>query len=93
MKKMLMVFIIGLFVACGLMAQAPGDTLWTRTYGQPDMVVDVAYSVQQTTDDGYIVGGFTWDLITFATNFYLVKTNSNGDTLWTPTYGGPCDGG
>ena len=91
MKKMLMVFIIGLFVACGLMAQAPGDTLWTRTYGQPDMVMDVAFSVQQTTDGGYIVGGLTWNLITYAANFYLVKTNSNGDTLWTRTYGGTSD--
>jgi len=63
-----------------------GDTLWTRTYGGSSD--DYAYSVQQTTDGGYIVAGYTDSFGAGNRDFYLVKTNSLGDTLWTRTYGG-----
>ena len=66
-----------------------GDTLWTRTYGGSDD--DWAYSVQQTADGGYIVAGYTYSFGAGDDDFYLVKTNSQGDTLWTRTYGGSGD--
>jgi hypothetical protein len=62
-----------------------GDTLWTRTYGGSNS--DVAYSVQQTSDGGYIVTGFTNSLGAGSSDVYLIKTNDLGDTLWTRTYG------
>jgi uncharacterized delta-60 repeat protein len=63
-----------------------GDTLWTRTFGGSSW--DVANSVQQTADGGYIVAGYTESFCAGCWEFYLVKTNSLGDTLWTRTYGG-----
>jgi len=66
-----------------------GDTLWTRTYGGTDY--DEGYSVQQTTDGGYIVAGETSSYGAGFEDVYLIKTNSSGDTLWTRTYG--TDGG
>jgi hypothetical protein len=63
-----------------------GDTLWTRTYGGADQ--DCGYSVQQTTDGGYVVAGVTASFGAGSGDVYLVKTNSFGDTLWTRTYGG-----
>ena len=63
-----------------------GDTLWTRTYG--GSLDDGAYSIQQTTDEGYIVAGSTLSFGAGGYDFYLVKTNSQGDTVWTRTYGG-----
>jgi len=63
-----------------------GEPLWTRTYGGSS--TDQAYSVQQTADGGYIVAGRTWSFGAGYDDFYLVKTNSQGDTLWTHTYGG-----
>ncbi|MFH1010392.1 MAG: hypothetical protein V1784_04055 [bacterium] len=63
-----------------------GDTLWTRTYGGSG--IDEASSVQQTTDGGYIVAGYTWSFGAGNYDFYLVKTNSQCDALWTRTYGG-----
>jgi len=66
-------------------ANASGDTLWTRTYGGAG--VDVSFSVQQTSDTGYIVAGETSSFGN-AYQVYLIKTNASGDTLWTRTYGG-----
>ena len=63
-----------------------GDTLWTSTYGGTGM--ERAYAVQQTTDGGYILAGYTASFGAGLEDFYLVKTDSNGDTLWTQTYGG-----
>jgi hypothetical protein len=64
-----------------------GDTLWSRTYGGSER--DVGLSVQQTTDGGYIVAGFTYSFgVGDYNDIYLIKTDSNGDTLWTRTYGG-----
>ncbi|MGB3480219.1 MAG: hypothetical protein WBB67_13805 [bacterium] len=65
---------------------ASGDTLWTRTYGGTSY--DCGYSVQQTSDGGYIIAGRTWSFGTGEYDVYLIKTNASGDTLWTRTYGG-----
>ncbi len=65
---------------------ANGDTLWTRTYGN---AVDYhkGYSVQQTNDGGYVIAGITENSTSVPVHIYLIKTNSNGDTLWTKSYG------
>jgi hypothetical protein len=49
---------------------------------------DEAYSVQQIADGGYIVAGLTSSSGAGLSDFYLVKTNSYGEPLWTRTYGG-----
>ena len=61
-----------------------GDTIWSKTYG--GYGDDIGYSVQQTTDGGYIVTGFLENYYTEHTDVYLLKTDNNGDTLWTKTY-------
>jgi hypothetical protein len=63
-----------------------GDTLWTKTYGL--LLNDIGYSVQQTTDGGYIIAGETFSFGTGSSDVYLVKTDTLGNTLWTRTYGG-----
>jgi hypothetical protein len=69
-----------------------GDTLWTKTFGGGSY--DLVYSVQQTTDKGYIVAGGTWSYGAGSSDVYLIKTDSLGDTLWTKTFGGSeFDGG
>jgi hypothetical protein len=65
---------------------ASGDTLRTRTYGGD--CTDRGLSVQQTSDGGYVIAGSKWTLGTVA-DVYLVKTNGEGDTVWTRTFGGP----
>ncbi|MCK4652930.1 MAG: T9SS type A sorting domain-containing protein [Candidatus Cloacimonetes bacterium] len=74
---------------CLVKTDANGDILWTQSYGGDDY--DWAYSVQQTSDNGYIITGFTASYGAGAYDVYLIKTDSMGDTLWTKTYGGPND--
>jgi hypothetical protein len=71
---------------CLVKTNSDGDTLWMRTYGGNDW--EEAYSAQQTTDSGYIAAGWTNSFGAGNEDFYLVKTNGQGDTLWTRTYGG-----
>jgi hypothetical protein len=66
---------------------AQGDTLWTRTFGGAD--ADGGFSVQQTLDGGYIVAGFAASFGAGEPEVYLIKTDAQGDTQWTRTYGGP----
>jgi len=66
-----------------------GDTLWTRTFGGSS--ADVGYSVQQVTDGGFIIAGYTRSYGAGGSDVYLIKTDENGDTLWTKTYGGSHD--
>ena len=68
---------------------ALGETLWTRTYGGADD--DEGNSVRQTSDGGYVVTGVTYPFETGIGDIYLIKTNAQGDTLWTKTYGGTDD--
>jgi hypothetical protein len=65
---------------------AAGDTLWTNTFGGIDD--DRGFSVQQTVDGGYIIAGSTKSFGTGSADIWLIKTNADGDTLWTKTYGG-----
>ncbi len=63
-----------------------GDTLWTKTYGGTNE--DVAKSVIQSSDGGYILTGCTKSMGDVNGDFYTVKTNAIGDTLWTNKFGG-----
>jgi len=54
-----------------------GDTLWTRTFGGSNL--DMGLSVQRTRDDGFIIVGETYSFGAGASDFYLIKTDENGD--------------
>ena len=59
---------------------------WEKTYGGTDW--EFGRSIQQTTDGGYIICGGTYSYGKGDEDYYLIKTNNLGDTLWTRTYGG-----
>jgi len=63
---------------------AYGDVEWNQTYGEGG--IDRAWSVIQTSDDGYVLAGQKrWGEVG---DFYVVKTDSAGNMLWNQTYGG-----
>ena len=66
---------------------ANGDVIWTKTYGGSGGW-DCGNSVQQTSDGGYIIVGYTYSDITGYSDVYLIKTDANGNVEWTKTYGG-----
>ncbi|MBI5059966.1 hypothetical protein HZB60_09350 [candidate division KSB1 bacterium] len=65
---------------------ADGDTLWTNHFGGNHL--DRCYSVIQTNDGGFAMAGYTETFGAGSSDFWLVKTNANGDSLWSRTYGG-----
>ncbi|WXG44072.1 MAG: hypothetical protein WED04_08575 [Promethearchaeati archaeon SRVP18_Atabeyarchaeia-1] len=54
----------------------PPQTEWSRTYGGTGD--DIAYSVQQTSDGGYIAAGYTDSLGLGSRDFWLVKIQGGG---------------
>ncbi len=55
-----------------------GGIVWQKTYG--DSLGDVAYSIEQTEDGGYIVGGLKdQDPGTGASNPWVLRLDSNGN--------------
>ncbi|RJP75247.1 MAG: T9SS C-terminal target domain-containing protein [Candidatus Zixiibacteriota bacterium] len=66
-----------------------GDTLWTRKID--GSYRDEGYCVRQTYDGGYIITGLTVPLSSSYTDVYLIKTDANGDIIWTRTFGGSRD--
>ena len=75
-----MLFLLAL-ILIGAASVASAQTGWWRTYGGTD--IDRGWSVQQTTDGGYVIAGYEG-----YEDVYLIKTNASGDSLWTRTYGG-----
>jgi hypothetical protein len=69
-----------------------GATSWQKMYGGNGW--DRVFSIQQTSDDGYILAGmsYSFDLSGQTHNgqddFYLLKLDSNGDFLWQKQFGG-----
>jgi len=63
-----------------------GDTIWTKTYGGSGM--ERSYAVQQTSDGGFIITGFTDSFGAGNDDIYLIRTDANGTTTWSKTYGG-----
>uniref|UniRef100_A0A7V0Z449 T9SS type A sorting domain-containing protein n=1 Tax=candidate division WOR-3 bacterium TaxID=2052148 RepID=A0A7V0Z449_UNCW3 len=64
-----------------------GNLQWQQTYG--GLNGEYFYSVEQTSDSGYIMAGIT--NAPFANDVYLLRANSNGNLVWTQTFGGSRD--
>ena len=63
-----------------------GNLIWRETYLPDGYEYGGGYSVTQTSDNGYAITGLVdgpdnWDVL-------VLKTNANGDSLWTWTYDG-----
>ncbi|MDH7506473.1 MAG: PKD domain-containing protein [Candidatus Thermoplasmatota archaeon] len=62
---------------------------WAVTFGGSN--IDVGYYVQQTSDSGYVITGYTRSYGPAGRNIWLVKTDASGNELWNKTFGGAND--
>lgn len=64
-----------------------GNFLWWKNYGGANY--DIAYSVIQLSDGGFVVAGLTEGTVQYDYDAFLLRTDANGDTVWAKKYGGP----
>lgn len=77
-----------------------GAIQWQKRYGGSG--IDYCYSIKQTSDTGFIIGGFS-DAASSNTgdqagslgyggiDFWVLKTNNNGNVQWQRRFGGAAD--
>jgi uncharacterized delta-60 repeat protein len=63
-----------------------GNIQWSRAIGGTDD--DAANSIQQTSDGGYIVAGYTYSFGAGSYDFLIIKLNSSGNIQWSRAIGG-----
>ena len=61
-----------------------GEEQWSQTYGIA-YNENVGRSIQQTSDGGYIIAGYTG--YTYHIDGYVVKTDGDGNISWTSEFG------
>ena len=67
-------------------ADSAGNQSWIKTFGGSSD--DEGYSVQQTADGNYIIGGVTSSYGAGSRDVWLIKANSSGNIIWQKTHGG-----
>jgi len=77
-----LVYIFLLFSSTQLFSQ----TYFQKTLGGASH--DAGLCIKQTFDRGYIIGGVAASFGSGPDHFYLVKTDSSGNLMWTKTFGG-----
>ena len=63
-----------------------GEMEWERTYGGDD--TEYGRTIQQTVDGGYIIIGQIESFALGYNDAYLIKTDSQGNEIWSQTFGG-----
>ncbi|MFA6397443.1 MAG: T9SS type A sorting domain-containing protein [Candidatus Paceibacterota bacterium] len=77
----------GNYDLCLIKTDSLGNLVWSKLYGGP--LADGGYSVLQTQDGGFIACGYTESFVNtqYDDNFYVVKTDANGNLEWSKTIG------
>jgi hypothetical protein len=81
-------FGVDVFDAYLVRTDSLGDTLWTRTYGSTGD--EAAFAITSQADGGFILAGYTDSFGMggpLGTDAYILRIDSEGDTVWTRTYG------
>jgi type IX secretion system substrate protein len=76
---------------CLIKASTGGDTIWTKMYGEDYDVI--GFSLDTCKLGGFIAGGISYPTDSLGEKVYLIRTDSDGDTLWVKKFGGTGDDG
>ncbi|MFX0198965.1 MAG: hypothetical protein ACFFCW_22820 [Candidatus Hodarchaeota archaeon] len=66
---------------------ADGHHLWNQTYGSTGE--DFGISIIEVSAGGFAIAGYTSSFGEGLSDIWLVRTDVNGNLLWSRTYGGP----
>ncbi|MBI5375464.1 MAG: Ig-like domain-containing protein [Candidatus Schekmanbacteria bacterium] len=70
---------------CVIKINSDGTPEWQKTYGGSSM--EQAESIQQTSDGGYIVAGWSYSFSSSSDDIWILKLNSDGSVAWKAKYG------
>jgi len=84
--------IAGTYITSGYFGQefllklnSEGDSVWVNTFSK-DSIGAIFDDVLITSDGGFLAIGYKANESISGSNLYLVKTNSDGDSIWTKEY-------
>lgn len=80
-----------IWLACKGPTESESELVFARTFGGSGS--DLGYSVQQTSDSGYIILGQTASFGAGKKDAWLIKADANGAEMWSRTFGGSEDDG
>ena len=75
----------GFFDVYFIKTDSSGNVSWAKTFGGTG--ADLAYSVQQTSDGGYIVVGGSDSYGAGEDDILIIRTDNGGNRLWMRTFG------
>ncbi len=85
--RILFLFLIMILIVSPAFSQ---DSVWTNVYiPAVDDYSDVLNGGCVTSDGNYVFAGYTTSFQIWTGDCYLMKINTDGDTVWTGTYGNP----
>ena len=61
-----------------------GNMEWDEVFGENE--ADLANSIIQTRDGGYVAAGFTWTIYAGKQDIWIIKFDENGNTEWEKTF-------
>ena len=83
MRRSILLFLVtGMFLS----VFAGFNISWMESYGGADD--DNCYNVIETSDGYYLMTGGTYSYGAGNNDYWLIKTDTDGDTVWMDTYGG-----